>query len=106
MEIKDGTLGGYMSLHERPPAFEGKDGLSYSVDIQCDYLDDARFGTSLVYVRWSSSGEEPVGHLETDYLFTEPDADAARTAIGTLLLEDVKSHLDRLIDEKEEVGDW
>ena len=30
------TLGGYMAVHARPAAFEGSDGLSYSVDVAVD----------------------------------------------------------------------
>ena len=33
------TIGGYMAVHARPAAFEGKDGVSYSVEILADETD-------------------------------------------------------------------
>ena len=31
--MTDASLGGYFEKHSRPPAFEGSDGASYSVDV-------------------------------------------------------------------------
>ena len=36
----DLTLGGYHALHERPPAFEGIDGLPYTVDVDTEATND------------------------------------------------------------------
>ena len=35
------TVGGYTLVHARPPAFEGKDGTSYSVEVMADTTGDA-----------------------------------------------------------------
>jgi hypothetical protein len=32
----ESTIGGYMAVHDRPAAFEGSDGFSYSVEIMVD----------------------------------------------------------------------
>src|SRR3989454_782187 len=66
----DDTLGGYQRVHERAPAFGGTDGQAYSVATFVDDTADAagRYGAALLFVCWSSAGDRPVGHLETDYL--------------------------------------
>jgi hypothetical protein len=56
-----------------------------------------RFGAALLFVRWSSAGERPVGHLETEYLAFGQSPDAAVAPLLDLSLGDVKSHLDRCI---------
>ncbi len=56
-----------------------------------------RFGAALLFVRWSSAGERPVGHLETEYLTFGQSPDAAVGPLLDLPLGDVKSHLDRCI---------
>ena len=35
-----GAIGGYMAVHDRPAAFEGSDGMSYSVEIVSDVGND------------------------------------------------------------------
>ena len=65
------TVGGYRAVHARPAAFEGPDGLSYSVEIVADRTGDAErpWGAYLLFVRWHRTGEQgPSGHLETDFL--------------------------------------
>lgn len=32
----DATLGGYLEVHNRPPAFEGEDGQPYTVSIEVE----------------------------------------------------------------------
>src|SRR5437868_10903502 len=39
-EAKDLTLGGYIALHNRPPAFSGTDDQPYTVDIDVEPTDD------------------------------------------------------------------
>lgn len=41
-EAKDLTLGGYIKLHNRPPAFSGTDDQPYTVDIDVEPTDDAQ----------------------------------------------------------------
>lgn len=65
------TVGGYRAVHDRPAAFEGADGLSYSVEIVADRtgVPDAPWGAYLLFVRWHRTGEQgPSGHLESDFL--------------------------------------
>lgn len=94
------TLGGYMAVHDRPAAFEGADGFSYSVEILTDDTGDraAPVGAYLFFVRWARVGAAaPDGHVETDFLARAASADDARTAVGAMRLSDVKSALDALI---------
>lgn len=94
------TLGGYMAVHARPAAFEGTDGMSYSVSIEADPTGDAErpFAAYLLFLRWRRIGRQGVeGHLETDYLEFGETAEAARTALGAWRLSDVKHALDALV---------
>ncbi len=104
----DSTLGGYFAVHERPPAFEGSDGEAYSV---AEYVDDVpsadgRFGAALLFVRWSATGDQPVGHLETDYLAFGDDPEAAVASLRALTLHEIKAHLDSLIADRKELPSW
>jgi hypothetical protein len=94
----DSTLGGYVDVHGRPPAFEGTDGKAYSAGIYSDDDPgpDGRFGAALLFIEWSER-QEPVGHLETEFLIYDTDAVAAEAAVGRMSLDAVKSALDRLI---------
>ncbi len=94
----DATLGGYHRVHQRPPAFGGVDGQSYSVSPLVDDVPDAagRYGAALLFVRWGD-GERPVGHVETDYLAFGPTPDEALAPVLALTLRAVKDHLDRCV---------
>ena len=97
------TIGGYAAVHARPAAFEGADGMSYSVEIVVDDTGVAGrpFGAYFLFLRWRRMGAQGVeGHLETDYLAYGPTEDAARDAIGQLTLTAVKRMLDDLIREQ------
>lgn len=91
-----------MAVHDRPAAFEGSDGASYSVEIVTDVSDekDKPFGAYLLFVRWREGDPVASGHLETDFLAFAATEDEARKAVGATLLNDVKSHLDRLIEAR------
>ena len=94
------TIGGYTAVHERPAAFEGSDGFSYSVEIMTEATGDADapWAAYFLFVRWSRLGaQSPEGHLETDYLLTGASEADARTALGETALAEVKGLLDRLI---------
>lgn len=93
------TLGGYMAVHARPAAFEGADGMSYSVDIATGDTDDARnpVGGFLFFVRWNPGDPSVAGHLETDFLVEGASEEAVRGAIGAMPLAEVKRALDELI---------
>jgi hypothetical protein len=98
------TIGGYMAVHDRPAAFEGSDGASYSVEIVTDSTGDAtrRFGAYLLFVRWRAGDPVASGHLETEFIAYANTEDEARALVGALALNDVKSRLDALIKEKRE----
>jgi hypothetical protein len=94
------TLGGYMAVHDRPAAFEGSDGFSYSAEIVIDHTGEsaAPFAAYLLFVRWARIGAQtPEGHLETDYLATANTEAEARARVGAWPLSSVKLALDGLI---------
>jgi hypothetical protein len=94
------TLGGYMAVHDRPAAFEGSDGFSYSVEIVTDRAGsgEASFAAYLLFVRWARIGaQSPEGHLETDYLTSGATEDRARAALGAWKLDSVRTALEKLI---------
>jgi len=94
------TLGGYMAVHDRPAAFDGSDGFSYSVEIVADATPgaDGPFGAYLLFIQWARVGAaSPQGHVETDYLAHGESELAARAAAGGMPLADVKRTLDALI---------
>jgi hypothetical protein len=97
--VSEFTLGGYMRKHDRAAAFGGSDGHAYSVAIYVEEEPDVRgrYGAALLFVRWSESGDRPVGHLETETLAwgrTPADAEAGLEALS---LYDVKAALDEAI---------
>lgn len=97
------TLGGYMAVHERPAAFEGSDGFSYSAEIVTDHTGDASapFAAYLLFVRWARIGAQiPEGHLETDYLARAASGAEAHALVAGWSLSSVKSALDVLIAAK------
>jgi hypothetical protein len=96
--MKDATLGGYLQEHQRPPAFEGADGSSYTVEVLIDAAgpgDVGPYQAYLFYLKWS--GNEPVGHVESEYLAEAETEDAARRALETMTLHEVKELLDKLV---------
>ncbi|HEY2065531.1 MAG TPA: hypothetical protein VGG84_06200 [Gemmatimonadaceae bacterium] len=98
------TIGGYAAVHGRPAAFEGTDGVSYSVEIVTAPTGDTRhpWGAYLLFVQWSRVGTTtPTGHLETEFL-AESDSEAdARAVVGALSLAQVRGALHALIAERQ-----
>jgi hypothetical protein len=95
------TIGGYMAVHDRPAAFEGSDGASYSVEIVTDTSEERErpFAAYLLFVRWGQGDPVARGHLETEFLAFAETEDEARRMVGALLLNEVKLRLDQLIAE-------
>ena len=94
------TVGGYMAVHDRPAAFEGADGFSYSVEILADEdrSDAKRWGAYLFFVRWARIGASaPEGHLESEVLARGSTEAEPRAGVGAMTLSDVKRVLDELI---------
>jgi hypothetical protein len=97
------TIGGYAAVHARPAAFEGSDGMSYSVEIVVDETEivGRPYGGYLLFMRWRRIGAQGIeGHLETDYLAYGASEDAARARVGAMTLNDVKALLESLIREQ------
>jgi hypothetical protein len=96
------TIGGYMAVHDRPAAFEGSDGASYSVEIVSDSSGDRSrpFAAYLLFVRWGAGDPVASGHLETEFIAYGTTEDEARSLVGALSLNDVKARLDTLIKAK------
>jgi len=96
------TIGGYMAVHDRPAAFEGLDGASYSVEIVSDNSDekDRPFAAYLLFVRWGHGDPVASGHLETEFLACAASEAEAREKVGAMSLNEVKSQLDALIRAK------
>ena len=94
------TIGGYMAVHDRPAAFEGSDGMSYSVAIESDATGDPGrpWGAYFLFMRWRRVGPQGVeGHLESDFLAHGATIEEARAALGRLSLADVRRVLEELI---------
>jgi hypothetical protein len=94
------TIGGYAAVHDRPAAFEGSDGFSYSVEIMTEATADSTgpWAAFFLFVKWTRLGaQSPEGHLESDYLLTAANESDARAALGETPLTEVKALLDRLI---------
>jgi hypothetical protein len=97
------TLGGYIAVHDRPAAFEGADGFSYSAEIVTDRTSDATapYAAYLLFVRWARIGaQSPEGHVETDYLATGRTEAEAHGRVGAWTLSAVKAALDMLIAQQ------
>lgn len=96
------TIGGYMAVHDRPAAFEGSDGASYSVEIVTDASGDKTrpFAAYLLFVRWRQGDPVASGHLETEFLAFADTEDDARRMVGAMMLNEVKIRLDDLIKAK------
>jgi hypothetical protein len=97
--VTEFTLGGYMQKHDRAAAFGGSDGQAYSVAIYVEEEPDVRglYGAALLFVRWSSGGDRPVGHLESETLAWGKTPEEAGARLEALSLYDVKAALDEAI---------
>ena len=107
-ETDDATLGGYFDIHERPPAFEGVDGGAYSVALYVDSEPGpgGRYGGALLFVRWNAGGDQPSGHVETEYLVEGRTPAEAEQGLRALTLHDVKHHLDQAIARAQALPEW
>jgi hypothetical protein len=96
------TVGGYAAVHSRPAALEGRDGMSYSLDMLSDSTGETaapkRFGAYLIFVQWARLGAQKAeGHLETDFLAWGSTADEAERALGSMPLVEAQRALDALV---------
>jgi hypothetical protein len=96
----ESTLGGYMAVHDRPAAFEGSDGMSYSVEIMTAPTGEpARpWGAFLLFLRWRRLGAQGVeGHLESEFLAHGTTEAEARHRLGAIPLLAAKQALETLL---------
>lgn len=93
------TVGGYGAVHARPPAFEGKDGSSYSVEIMTDATGDNAqpWAGYLLFVRWGQGDPVATGHIETEYLVYAGTEEEARRKVGAMKLNDAVAALNSAI---------
>lgn len=94
------TIGGYAAAHDRPAAFEGTDGFSYSVELMAteDAAGNEPWGAFVFFVRWARIGaSSPEGHLESDVLARGATQEQALERLGALPLSRIKQVLDQLI---------
>ena len=98
----DGTLGGYLEVHERPPGFTGSDGQPYTVSVEVETVDNlaAPYVGFLVFPRWAETGLGIVGHLETSVLREGRSRDEVQDRIHALPLTEVKRLLDEAVQRK------
>ena len=98
----DGTLGGYMSEHGRPPSFEGSDRHPYTVSVEIEQIGDLRtpFAGYLIFPRWSHGGGEIVGHVQTPLLTRGRSHRAVVDALGELRLTELKELLEEGIERQ------
>ncbi len=98
------TVGGYAAVHSRPAALEGRDGMSYSLDVLSDSTGESArpFGAFLIFVQWSRVGAQKAeGHLETDFLAWGSSPDEAARALGAMPLAAAQRALDTLISMRD-----
>ena len=98
----DGTLGGYLEVHERPPGFTGSDGQPYTVSVEVESVENlaAPYVAYLVFPRWAETGLGIVGHLETPVLWEGRSRDEVQKRIHALPLAEVKRLLDEALQRK------
>jgi len=96
------TVGGYTAVHARPPAFEGKDGASYSVEVMTDETGepDRPWAAYLFFVRYRQGDPVASGHVETDYLQYSDTEEGARSLVGAMQLNDALAELNKTIASK------
>jgi hypothetical protein len=98
----DLTLGGYLALHERPPAFEGADSQPYTVDVETEATNDPErpFVAFFVFIRWAATGAGIMEHVESDDVAHGASEEEARLAALELTLYEVKAELDAAVERK------
>ena len=102
MTEDDTTLGGYLRVHDRPPAYEGSDGHPYTVSLETEKTSNlaAPFAGYLVFPRWAQNGVGIIGHVETPTLVEGASTDAAEEALGALTLHEVQALLEDAIERR------
>ena len=102
----DRTLGGYLAVHGRPPAFEACDGQPYTVSLETERSPDLKAPVAgyLVFPRWASTGLGVVGHVETPLLWRGPTREAVVAEAGGTSLHEVQRLLDEAVVRQAQGG--
>lgn len=95
----DLTLGGYIDMHDRVPAFEGADGQPYTVDVDTE-PDGDDYVAFLVFIRWAATGAGIMDHTESGDVARGRTEAEARAAAMELSLYEVRAELDRSIERR------
>lgn len=97
--VPDGTLGGYFTTHDRPPAFTGADGEPYTVSVEVERVASLAhpFVGYLVFPRWASTGLGVIGHVQSPVLLEGQLPEDIQAEMADLPLERVKELLDEAI---------
>lgn len=95
----DVTLGGYIEVHDRVPAFEGSDGQPYTVDVDVEATDDPERPcvAFFVFIRWAATGAGIMDHTESGDVAAGGTEAEARNGALQLSLYEVKAELDAAI---------
>jgi hypothetical protein len=95
----DGTLGGYLRTHNRPPAFGGSDGHPYTVSMETERTGNlvAPYDAYLVFPRWAETGVGIVGHVETPTLASCRSLEEAERRLEALTLLEVQGLLEEAL---------
>ncbi len=95
----DLTLGGYLDVHERPPAFAGSDEQPYTTSVEIESVENLAipYVGYLVFPRWAETGLGIVGHVETPVLWEGRSRDEVQDQAHALPLTEVKRLLDEAI---------
>ena len=104
-DMADRTLGGYLTYHQRPPAFQGPDGFPYTVSLEVEKTPDltAPFSGYLVFPRWARNGTGIVGHVETSVLLSGTREEEVVRNLGDLTLLEVQHLLrDAILSQQRE----
>lgn len=98
----DCTLGGYFSVHNRPPAFEACDGCPYTVSMETERSGDLRSPVVgyLVFPRWAETGLGIVGHVETPLLWKGRTREHVLEQAGATSLHEVQRLLNQAVVRK------
>ena len=101
-DTPDGTLGGYLEVHERSPGFTGSDGQPYTASVEVESVENlaAPYVGFLVFPRWAETGLGIVGHLETPVLREGRSRNEVEDQIHALPLTEVKRLLDEAVQRK------
>lgn len=98
---KDMTLGGYITEHDRVPAFEGADAQPYTVDIDVEADGDGDgFVAFLMFIRWAETGAGIMDHVESGDVARGMTEEDARRAALDLSLYEIKAELDAAIERR------